>query len=160
MKALLFFALFISVAGFAQTNIIAAKSHGNFDLSEMSDPDNFGDPLPYRTITEVKHLKDDCIVEKYDVEWGAQLIEYDTVCQHPFLQNSSFDLERLKAMYPEETQFKGFDKIEKSHEQQQKKFKKARQQNEQNSSGLIFFLMGIGGFFVFLFFPQTAKSRA
>ncbi|MFK7784441.1 MAG: hypothetical protein AB8B56_04950 [Crocinitomicaceae bacterium] len=160
MKSVLLIGIFISGISYAQTNIIAAKSHANFDLSEMTDPDNFGDPLPYRTISEVKYLKDDCIVEKYVVEWGDQLIEYDTVCQHPFLQSSSFDLERLKAMYPEETKFKGFDKIQKSNEKRQKKLKKERQQNEQNSSGLIFFLIGIGGFFAFLFIPQIAKSRA
>ena len=156
MKAALLIGIFISGISYAQTNVIAAKSHANFDLSEMADPDNFGEPLPYRTIVEVKYLKDDCIVEKYDVEWGAKLIEYDTLCQHPFLQSSSFDLTRLKSMYPEETKFKGFDKLQKSHEKQLKKLKKT----QQNSSGLIIFLMGVGAFLLFLFTPQIAKSRA
>lgn len=160
MKTILLIGILISGISYAQTNIIAAKSHANFDLTAISDSDNFGEPMPYRTIVEVKYLKDDCIVEKYDVEWGAQLIEYDTLCQHPFLQSSSFDLERLKNMYPEQTKFKGFDKVEKAHAKRLKKRNKSIQKSEQNSSGLIFFLIGIGGFLALLFVPKLSKTRA
>lgn len=160
MKALLFFTVFISGISFAQTNVIAAKSHSNFDFSFTNEPDNFGEYILPREIKEVAYVKDDCIVEKYTSQWNENDVEYDTICNHPFLQQGSFDIDRIKAMYPEETKFKNFDKAEKAYNKSLKKQHKAQQQNQQNSTGLIFFLLIIGGFLLYLFIPRSNRAKA
>jgi hypothetical protein len=160
MKSLLFIGIFISAMSYAQTNVIAAKSHANMDLVEMNDPDNFGEYILPKKVESVTFVYPDCIVEKYTTGWYQEILEHDTICQHPFLQESSFHIDRIKAMYPEETIFKNFDKAEKENKKALKKQQKIQKKKEKNSSVLIIFLLGTGGFLVFLFTPNTAKSNA
>ena len=143
---------------YAQTNIIAAKSHANTDLTEIKDLDNFGELILPNKMESVTFVSPDCIVERYTTGWNQEILEIDTICQHPFLQESSFHIDRIKAMYPEGTVFKDFDKAEKAHKKAQKKKRKTRKKKESKSSGAILFFIGLGGFMLFLFAPKTVKS--
>lgn len=157
MKTLLFITIFISGTAFAQTNIISAKSHSSSLTSEFNEPDNFGEYIMPRVIKSVTYLKEDCILETYSSYWNENDLEYDTICDHPFLQPNSFDMERIKRMYPEETKFKGFEEIEKANKKTSKKIKKEK---KENYSGLIFFLIGGGLFMIYLFVPKMNLNKA
>ncbi|MDG1332166.1 MAG: hypothetical protein P8P74_07540 [Crocinitomicaceae bacterium] len=103
MKSLLFLFAFISGISFAQTNIIAAKSHSGDPSQSLQEKDNFDLPNETRIVKSVKYLKDDCIVEKCEVTmWETQIV-HDTICDHPFLQKGQIDVNRIKSMYPEGT---------------------------------------------------------
>ena len=171
MKTILFTLFVISGFAFGQTNIIAAKSHSSNQIIDKNDTDNFGEPGPMRFIQTVKYLKDDCIVEKYKVEWDDHDTEYDTICDHPFLKENTVDIERIKAMYPIETKFIGFDKVGKNTkkaeqeietpQQVEKKSKRQirKEKRSKKSSGLIFFLIGTGLFLIYLFVPKMKLSN-
>lgn len=157
MKALLFLTLFITGTAFAQTNVIAAKSHASSTAIDKNDTDNFGEIAPVRYILEVIYWKGDCIVEKYEVRWDNHGTEYDTICQHPFLQNGTVDLERIKAMYPEGTVFKDFDKVgDKSTKTKKELRKEKKGKRSEQSNALLFFLVGGGLFLTFLFTPKNS----
>lgn len=152
MKTLLIFALFASSAIHAQTNVIAAKSHASNQLMDPNDADNFGEPVPVRQIEKVEYLKDDCIVEKYRVEWSNQDTEYDTICDHPFLQKGKIDVDRIKAMYPEGTKFSDFEKLNNDQGNTTVKSKKNKRSKKSNA----FWILVVGGglFLGYLFLPK------
>ena len=152
MKTLLFLAVFISGPAFAQTNVIAAKSHATKSSINLFETDNFGEYIMPRQIQTVTYLKEDCIVETYASYWNSNDLEYDTICDHPFLQPNSLDLERMKAMYPVETKFEGFNEIEKANKKAKKRLKKEK--NPEKSNGLIIFLFGGSLFSIYLFIPK------
>ena len=158
MKTLLLIAVFISGTAMAQTNVIAAKSHSSNTSIDLGDPDNFGEYIMPRQIQSVAYFKEDCIIETYASYWNENDLEYDTICNHPFLQPSSFDLARMKAMYPEETKFEGFDKIEKANKKATKKLKNEKKQG--NSNGLIIFLIGGLLCLIYLFVPKLKPSHS
>jgi len=160
MKTFLFLSLFISGSAFSQTNVIAAKSHASAQVVDNNDLDNFGEPGPMRFIAEVKYLKDDCIVEKYNVEWSDHDTEYDTICDHPFLQAGTIDIDRIKAMYPEETIFKRFDKIDLNTKKSRKELREERKEKRsKGSSGILLIIIGSGLFLIYLFTPKMNPSR-
>lgn len=110
-----------------------------------------------RVVKSVTYLKEGCIVETYVSQWNENDLEHDTICDHPFLQPSSFDLERLKEMYPDKTKFEGFGEIDKANRKASKKIKKEK---KEKSFGLIFFLIGGGLFMIYLFFPKLSLNKA
>ncbi len=154
--------VFISGAAFSQTNVIAAKSHSSNQVIDKNDTDNFGEPGPMRFIQTVTYLKDDCIVEKYNVEWDDHDTEYDTICDHPFLKENTINIERIKAMYPIETKFIDFDKVGQGiNEQDGEKSRRQlrRERRSEKSGGLLFFLISAGLFFIYLFLPKMKPSN-
>ncbi len=152
MKTLLIFAILASTSIYAQTNIIAAKSHASNQLMGPNDADNFGDPVPMRYIEKVEYLKDDCIVETYRLHFSEQDTEYDTICDHPFLQKGKIDVERIKAMYPEGTKFSGFEKLNEVEGNSTIKTKKDKKSKKSIS---LWILMAGGGLFLgYLFLPK------
>jgi hypothetical protein len=153
MKLILIFTLLISSSIVAQTNVIAAKSHAsNCNISQQ--PDNFGEFIPPRTIESVQYLKGDCIVEIYASEWAEQGKEYDTICNHPFLQANQIDVKRLKEMYPKNTEFLGFESLEKEKNALKPEKKKKKNRSEK-SSLMVIFLIGGGLLLTFLFVPKA-----
>ncbi len=140
MKALLIFSVLSSFSVLGQTNIIAAKSHSANKMSDIRDTDNFGLPDESRLVTQVQYLKDDCLVETAEVTLFETRIVTDTICDHPFLNEKSIDIERIKAMYPQGTKFIGFDELEKSDRKIQKQVKK--DQKERKSNVLIWLMVG------------------
>ena len=103
MKTLFFLAAWIFCLGtHAQTKAIAHKSHSGSDQSFDAEAyaDNFGVIAP--RIKKIKYLKDNCIVEF--PEWGGS----DTVCDHPYF-TGQYTLDEIKAFYPKEVQFIGFE---------------------------------------------------
>lgn len=159
MKIFLFLSLFISGTAFSQTNVIAAKSHASAQVVDNNDLDNFGDPMEQRTIETVKYLNNDCIVEIYTSYWNEQGKEYDTICDHPFLQPGQTDIERIKSMYPSKTEFIGFQAVKRLSKKAQRKLKREDKKREK-SSGLIIFLIGGTLLFVYLFIPKMNPSKS
>jgi hypothetical protein len=157
---LLFIFLSASIAH-AQTNVIAAKSHASEVTNAPQEPDNFG--LPYtdrRVIKSVEYLKDDCIIETYEVSRDRNRviedlgIEVDTFCDHPFLKAGRYDVARIKAMYRKGTEFIGFEQLDRA---QKKKIRKMnRQKDSKNSHLVLFFTLGAGLFVLYLFTPKFA----
>lgn len=175
MKTFLFLAVFISGTTLAQTNVIAAKSHASSKVIDKNDTDNFGEPGPMRFIQTVTYLKDDCIVEKYRVEWDNHDTEYDTVCDHPFLQENAIDIDRIKAMYPPKTKFIDFNKVGKKDQNikqdterigqegeniQKSKRELRKERRSKKSGGLLIFFIGGGLFFIYLFVPKMRANNS
>jgi hypothetical protein len=154
MKTLLIFAILASTSIYAQTNIIAAKSHASNQVIDPNDADNFGNPMPTRSIERVEYLKDDCIVETYRLHFSEQDTEYDTICQHPFLQTGKIDVERIKAMYPEGTKFSGFEKL--NEDQGNTTIKSKKNKRSKKSNALLLALVGGGLFMLYLFIPNKS----
>lgn len=154
MKTLLLFILFAAGNSFAQTNVIAMKSHSSSMVKDQHETDNFGDPMPLRTIQTVKYLNDDCLVEIYKSLWSVQEQEFDTICGHPFLSSGQTDIERIKEMYPEKTEFIGFDQLEKDAKAEKKGLRKEKR--KKNKSSIFFYFLISGGtlFFLYLFVPS------
>lgn len=161
MKTLLFLLTMISGATFAQTNVIAAKSHASTKAIDKNDTDNFGEPGPMRFIKEVTYYKNDCIIEKYDVKWDNHDTEYDTVCDHPFLQEGAIDIDRIKAMYPEGTVFNRFDKVGENTKQTKQELREMRKKKRSEKSNiLLFFIIGGVMFLMYLFVPKLNLKRS
>jgi len=161
MKSALICTLFLSTTFvYSQTSIIAAKSHSSQATIDSSDPDNFGGPIfcPVLQIESVKYLQPDCIIEKSRTLSIEGEYKYDTICNHPFLQPSSFDLQRIKAMYPDGTKFEDFNEIKKANKKAAKKAKSDSKDND--SSGLIIFLIGGTLFMIYLFIPKMTPSNS
>ena len=161
MKPFLFLALFISGTAFAQTNIIAAKSHASAQMIDNQDLDNFGNPMEQRTIESVKYLNDDCILETYTSFWTEQGKEYDTICDHPFLLPGQTDINRIKAMYPDGTKFSGFDTFEIEGKKSKRMLRKEKKENRtKESSAILLFIIGGGLFLIYLFIPKMNLSKS
>jgi hypothetical protein len=155
MKTLLFLFVFISGAALSQTNIIAAKSHSSSKIIDKNDLDNFGNPESFvcrRVVKKVIYLQDGCIVESYQMIDPTLENPMDTICNHPFLQTGQVDIKLLKAMYPDNTEFIGFEKIKTLKKKDLGKLKKEKKQ--EKSSGLIIFLIGGTLFLIYLFIPK------
>lgn len=152
MKTLLIFAILTTSSIYAQTNIIAAKSHASSDVIDPLDTDNFGDPAPMRFIQQVEYLSGACIIETYNVQWGNSETEIDTVCDHPFLQENATDVERIKAMYPEGTNFVGFEKLNTDQGNGTLKVRKDKRSKKSNAWWIL--LAGGGLFMGYLFIPK------
>jgi len=158
MKTLLILIVLNSGIGLTQTNIIAAKSHGSDLPMSSSETDNFGLPYNYkRVIKSVKYLREDCIIEMAEVTTFETLIEFDTICDHPFLQDGQIHIKRIKAMYPRNTEFIGFDDLKQKLKKEKKRLKKEQRQSKK-SSGFIILLIGGGMLLTYLFFPNFKKA--
>ena len=162
MKALLILLSFVSYLSFGQTNVIAAKSHAAKPLTDNHDIDNFGEYIPPRKIQSVKYLQNDCIVETYHSFFSLEgdEKEYDTICNHPFLGPGQMDIERLKAMYPSETEFVGFDELEQNQKKNKRELKKENRKQRKSSISLFILLLGGGLLFGYLFLPNFRSSRS
>lgn len=157
MKKLLFSTLLFSGFSFAQTNIIAAKSHASKQVIDKNNTDNFGLPNETRIVKRVEYLKDDCLIETAEVTMFERNIEVDTICDHPFLKEGSIDVDRIKAMYPEGTKFAGFDRIQKDQNKSKKQLRKEK--HSKKSSGIFLLMISAGLFLVYLFVPKfTLKT--
>lgn len=154
MKTLLFLFVIISGTAFAQTNVIAAKSHSSDKVIDKNDHDNFGGPnicLPVRNVQSVEYLKLDCIVETSTMITVEGLI-YDTICDHPFLQEGSIHVDRIKAMYPENTKFINFEVL--NNDEGRLKHKVRSEKHSSKSSAFWLIIIGGGLFFAYLFIPK------
>ncbi|NVK65550.1 MAG: hypothetical protein HWE22_13240 [Flavobacteriales bacterium] len=154
MKTLLILLGFISTFSFAQTNVIAAKSHASSEVIDPNDRDNFGNPdvsLPIRFLHSVQYLESDCIVEKSEVV-GREGFVYDTICEHPFLTPGQIDVKRLKAMYPDNTEFIGFEALNKDEGNLFRRMRENRRSSK--SSALWLLIIGGGLFLTYLFIPR------
>ncbi len=160
MKTLLILLGFISTFSFAQTNVIAAKSHASSTLIDNNDPDNFGEYIPPRKVQSVKYLSNDCIIETYKSFFGPDKYEYDTICSHPFLSPGQTDIKRLKEMYPDKTEFIGFDELEKNEKKSKRELKKENRKQQKSSISLFILLLGGGLLFGYLFLPSFRSSRS
>lgn len=160
MKTLLLFLAFTSTFSFAQTNVIAAKSHASPDFINQNDPDNFGEYIPPRKIESVRYINNDCIVETYAPFWVEGEKELDTICEHPFLTPGQMDIKRLKAMYPEETEFIGFDELENDQKLKERELKKDERKQKKSSLGILLFFLGGGLIMSYLFLPNLRSARS
>jgi len=154
MKTLLFFTLLIASSSFAQTNIIAAKSHASSSVVDQNDQDNFGNPevvLPLQYLHSVEYIEPDCIVEKSKIITEEEFI-YDTICDHPFLRQGSVDIERLKAMYKEGTEFINFEALNKDEGNFIRRMREKR--HSSKSSALWILIIAGGSFLAYLFIPR------
>lgn len=159
MKTFILFAALFSGTAFAQTNVIAAKSHASTHTINLNDQDNFGLPIERRVVETVKYLNGTCIVEIYTSNWSEEEKEYDTICDHPFLTPGQTDIKRIKAMYPNKTEFVGFESLEKNQKKELKRIKKENRKKKKSSS-LIIFLIGGTLFLTYLFIPKMNPSKS
>lgn len=153
MKTLLLIALLISGSTFAQTTIIAAKSHGASHKVDKNEVDNFGIPTVRRTVVEVEYLGNDCLIEISEVTQFTIEYEQDTICNHPFLLSGQIDVKRIKEMYGSEVKFSGFGSLEKKQKKENKRIEKVERKNKKSSILIIFF---VGGtlLLTYLFVPK------
>lgn len=94
MKLFLVFALFSTGVAFAQTGLIAHKSHsGTAATFTFADPGNFGAPSP--TLVSVKWLNDSTVVQKMD-RWGGN--REDTLYNHPIYSDPNIPLDSIRKM--------------------------------------------------------------
>lgn len=139
---------------FSQTNIIAARSHASSEVIDKNDHDNFGGPeiLPTYSIVSVEYLRADCIVEMFYLDIYGEEAQFDTICEHPFLQPGQIDIERIKAMYAQNTRFIGFEKL---NSDEGKLTPKTRKESRSKKSGaLLLLVIGGGAFLMYLFVPK------
>lgn len=160
MKTLLLFLAFTSTFSFAQTNVIAAKSHASPDIVDENDQDNFGNPVEMRTLESVKYINEACILETYNSIWSENQQEYDTICNHPFLTPGQTDIDRLKAMYPSNTKFIGFEELEKNQKTEKREVKKDKRRQKKSSLNVLLFLLGGGLLMSYLFLPNLRSARS
>lgn len=138
---MLLLSICLYTAGFAQTKMIAHKSHSGLpaDFSLEGD-DNYGNP-PMHMDTLI-WLSDTSIVEIMSYGYG-DTGRRDTVYNHPYFNRPGISLEEIQSMYPNYTVFIGFDK--KAKEQ-----RALPNQPKKNSLYLLgFLLFAFGGTYVF-----------
>ena len=96
-QILLIITSFLSIGLFAQTKIIAHKSHSGkpntFNINNSSD--NFGLPSSY--IDTIFKISDTCVLE---VGWNGYERKRNIVCHHPCCNNPKISLDSLKKIYP------------------------------------------------------------
>ena len=160
MKALLLLTVLISGISFAQTNIIAAKSHASSELYNTRDTDNFGLPDETRVVKSVKYLKEDCLIEIVEVTLFDTRIVNDTICDHEYLKKNRIDIDGIKALYPEGTEFIGFDKLISNPKAEKKRLRKEKRRNKKSSLALILFIGGETLFFAYSFIPKTRHTTS
>lgn len=137
MKLLFSLFLFSSFSAISQTDIIAARSHSNTELSS-SEVDNYG--LPSRSIDSIIYIGNGCIVER------AFMYVNDTLCDHPLFVENNFDLKKLKKLYPSNVVFVGFTKSEK------------RELDKQNSMSWFAAIIGLS-YLLYLLFPRFVSRK-
>jgi hypothetical protein len=126
----LIFALMSSFSGFAQTKLIAYKSHAgdlDFFIPEAQPEDDFG--LPPQRIIKIEKLNDSTIVETTDFHLGQVIT--DTVINHPYFANPETTIEEIKARYyRSDIIFEGFES-KKVDKRKAKRLKKKNKNEEK-----------------------------
>jgi hypothetical protein len=101
---------------YSQTDIIAQKSHSG-SVKEISgnSKDNFGGPQFSRgyLIDTIRRLNDSIVLQI-----GENGI--DSVCHHPYLNDTNVSIETLQNLYDPRIKFVGFDKNIKTIEEPKK----------------------------------------
>lgn len=141
----LIFSLTLGLFSFAQTNVIANKSHSG-DLAELNlEKDNFGIPGP--TIDSLLYLSDSCLII-VSTEWGGGYTYHDTTCNSYYSQYIN-DPKELKQMFGSNVKLIGF---KKNH-----KIKQIDQSTRQNGINWFFGTI-ILSFLIYVSFPSLIKK--
>ncbi|MFT5777169.1 MAG: hypothetical protein ACI837_000100 [Crocinitomicaceae bacterium] len=99
----------LSLNSSAQTDIIAARSHGASSLMTLDESDNFG--LPSKQLDSIIYIGKCCIVQvssHFDTHFY-----HDTICDHPLFIENNFSEKKLKKLYSSSVVFVGFKDSEK-----------------------------------------------
>jgi hypothetical protein len=108
------FSVILSAGLYAQTDVIANRSHAG-DLTDiLSENDNFGlpDNMPIMVVDTVIYDGNNCLIEirSYDKSnpYGADIRQIDTICNNQYFIERGFNLREIKKIYPSSTVFIGF----------------------------------------------------
>jgi len=161
MKTISAFLILLSSFSFAQTGLIAHKSHsGNAESYAFAAFGNFGNPPPILRLVE--KINDTTIVMILD-DMGA--IYYDTVQNHPLFSNPNLTIDSLKKTYyyGNNVEFKNFEEkavddesqnalpvvkepIPKAAHVEVKSKQQQRKEKRQKKSWVLFLFIGGGTF--------------
>lgn len=130
---------------YAQTDIIALKSHhGNAHAIER-EQDNFGLPSP--TLDSIIYVGNNKIVYAR-THFGGE-VTFDTVTRPPLFMEHDFDLSEIRQSYGENVKFLGFEK--RKHE------KRLLRKKSNNKKGMIWPIL-IVSLATILFIPNKRKQ--
>lgn len=148
---------------FAQTDVIAMRSHSGSPDKLHLEADNFGNPPVefemFQMVDTIIYLKDDCVIQVYQeqilkvsasdkkCEPATFRHRRDTICNVSYFHVSHINKDLIQQFYGESVTLIGFDKFDHSMEVEQKKDEK-----EENKEYLlpILFLLLLGPLFYLL----------
>jgi len=105
-RFLSFFVLLTAPSLFAQTTIIAHKSHsGTLSTFAYAPSGNFGEPPP--RLVSVTKINDTTIIQHIN---DMGFIYDDTIYNHPIFSDPNMSVDTMQKMYYHAVEFKGFEK--------------------------------------------------
>ncbi|GAB5424442.1 MAG: hypothetical protein Crog4KO_15890 [Crocinitomicaceae bacterium] len=149
MKTLLVAAFFIAANTlFAQTSVIAVKSHHGNDAEISQSVDKFGELAPVPVIDRLVKINDKCVVQiGEDNGWGMPF--RDTVCDHWYYRDVNFDADKIREYHGGKIKMVGFDDDSGSVQTKKSPFFNKRS-SKQSSKWLALFLVlaGLGAYLI------------
>lgn len=144
-KVILGLLLILSGSTYAQTDVIALKSHHGNAQSLSQEQDNFGIPEP--TLDSIIYIGNNKVVHAY-THFGGH-VEFDTSARHHLFMEHDFDLSEIRQSYGENVKFIGFEK--RKHE------KRLLRKRTNNKKGMIWPIL-IVSLATILFIPNRRKQ--
>lgn len=142
MKILFFFFLTISISSYAQTNIVALKSHSGNLKNLHLEKDNFGNPPP--RIVRLKYLYDSCFVFTYQ-EFGSNYEHTDTNCSGSYIDLIYYNEDSLSYCFGyNNAEIEGFEHFPRTKDEYDKKPTRALKGSLNRIKWMFIFLVPIG----------------